>query len=91
MESSNTITGHTNARDILTKNTQGQTFFILKIIVSRLSAVENGARELLSIVEVRCSEVHDRGHKFGIHALLGVTCAGGPCQNWRKDWTGSYS
>lgn len=77
--------------NILTKNMEGQTFFILNIFVAGLSVVENSAQELLFIVEVRSSEVHHRGHRFGVHALFNVTCTGGPRQNCRKNWTGRES
>lgn len=86
-----TITRHKNARGILTKNTEGQTSFIQKVTVGTLSAVESGAGELLSMVKVRSSEVHNGGHRFSFHVLLNVTYTGGPRQKWRKNGTRSHS
>lgn len=71
-------------------NMEGQTLFVHKI-TAILSVVENGAREILPIVEVRGGEVHNRGDKFGFYVLLNVTYTGGPRQSWRKGGTGSYN
>ena len=59
--------------------------------MASLSAVEGVAGDLLSVVKVRSSEVHERGHRFTVYALLDVAYTWRPCQNWRKNGTGSDS
>lgn len=77
--------------NILTKDTEGQTFLIQKVTDASWSAVESGAREPLSIVKVRRGEVHNRGQKLSLRVLLNVTYTGGPSQSWGENGTGSYS